>query len=254
MKSRPGSSTKRKAGKSRGAKRQGGAKPASAKARIAPDEITQAKSVPPIVGIGASAGGLEAFTQLLRALPQDTGMAFVLVQHLDASHESMLVKLLSGVTQMAVAEVKHGMQAQPNHMYVIPPNADIIMVNGALQLIRREAPAGRHMPIDHFFRSLAQDQGARAIGVVLSGTAADGTLGLKAIKAEGGITFAQEPDSAKYDGMPRSAISASCVDFVLPPDRIATELLRISRHPYVELASQEEGPPLRPRESSDFCV
>ena len=244
MKSRPGSSTKRKAGKSRGAKRQGGAKPASAKARIAPDEITQAKSVPPIVGIGASAGGLEAFTQLLRALPQDTGMAFVLVQHLDASHESMLVKLLSGVTQMAVAEVKHGMQAQPNHMYVIPPNADIIMVNGALQLIRREAPAGRHMPIDHFFRSLAQDQGARAIGVVLSGTAADGTLGLKAIKAEGGITFAQEPDSAKYDGMPRSAISASCVDFVLPPDRIATELLRISRHPYVELASQEEGPPL----------
>ena len=208
--------------------------------------------------IGASAGGLEAFTQLLRALPSDTGMAFVLVQHLDARHESMLTTLLSGVTPMAVAEVKHGVQAQPNHMYVIPPNADITIVNGILQLVRRGAPAGRHMPIDHFFRSLAQDQGARAIGVVLSGTAADGTLGLKAIKAEGGITFAQEPGSAKYDGMPRSAISAGCVDFVLPPDRIAVELLRMSRHPYVDLATQ--GARFFPQasrhlwESSGFCA
>ena len=243
MKPRSGRSPKPKGGTSGGAKRQSRAKPeAKAKVFAAKQEVPQTKSIPPIVGIGASAGGLEAFTQLLRALPSDTGMAFVLVQHLDARHESMLTTLLSGVTPMAVAEVKHGVQAQPNHMYVIPPNADITIVNGILQLVRREAPAGRHMPIDHFFRSLAQDQGARAIGVVLSGTAADGTLGLKAIKAEGGITFAQEPGSAKYDGMPRSAISAGCVDFVLPPDRIAVELLRMSRHPYVDLATQEEGP------------
>ena len=257
MKLRSGSSTKRKAGKSSGAKRRDserGAKPqVSTTPGAAADEIRQAQGVPPIVGIGASAGGLEAFTQLLRALPQDTGMAFVLVQHLEARHESMLTKLLAGVTPMSVAEVRQGMQVQPNHMYVIPPNADITVANGVLQLIRREAPAGRHMPIDHFFRSLAEDQGGRAIGVILSGTAADGTLGLKAIKAEGGITFAQEPESAKYDGMPRSAIAAGCVDFVLPPERIAKELSRMSRHPYVELALQQEEGPLLPAGEEAFA-
>ena len=213
MKPRSGSSTKRK----------------TAKARVAVEAIP-----PPIVGIGASAGGLEAFNELLRALPPDTGMAFVLVQHLEARHESMLAKLLAGVTRMVVAEVKQGKRAQPDHVYVIPPNADIAIRNGVLQLMRREAPAGRHMPIDHFFQSLAKDQGARAIGVVLSGTAADGTLGLKAIKAEGGITFAQEPGSAKYDGMPRSAIAAGCVDFILSPEGIAMELSGIARRPYAE--------------------
>ena len=136
------------------------------------------KSIPPIVGIGASAGGLEAYTQLLRALPQDTGMAFVLVQHLEARHESMLTKLLAGVTPMPVDEARQGMRPRPNHLYVIPPNADMTISAGILQLIRRKAPAGRHLPIDHFFRSLAEDQGARTIGVILSGTASDGTLGI----------------------------------------------------------------------------
>jgi two-component system CheB/CheR fusion protein len=207
-------------------------------------DAPQTRSAPPVVGIGASAGGLEAVSQLLRALPLDTGMAFVLVQHLEARHESVLAKLLSGVTRMGIFEAKNAMPVQPNRMYVIPPNSDISIAGGVLRLDRRKAPAGRHMPIDHFFRSLAEDQGARAIGVILSGTASDGTLGLKSIKAEGGITFAQEPESAKYGGMPQSAIAAGCVDIVLTPERIARELSQISRHPYVGLAPQQDAVPL----------
>ena len=189
-----------------------------------------------IVGIGASAGGLEAFTQLLRALPPNTGMAFVFVQHLEARHESMLTKILATATEMPVTEVAQGAVVEPNHVYVIPPNGDIRVAGGVLQLSRRKAPNGRHLPVDALFKSLAEDQGARAVGVILSGTASDGTLGLRAIKVEGGVTFAQDPDTAKFDGMPTSAISAGCVDFVLPPERIATELAQIGRHPYVGMA------------------
>ncbi|HTR37922.1 MAG TPA: chemotaxis protein CheB [Bryobacteraceae bacterium] len=189
-----------------------------------------------IVGIGASAGGLEAFIQLLRALPPNTGMAFVFVQHLEARHESMLTKILATATEMPIAEVVQGTVVEPNHVYVIPPNADIRVAGGVLQVARRKASVGRHLPVDLLFRSLAEDQGARAIGVILSGTASDGTLGLRAIKVEGGVTFAQDPDTAKFDGMPTSAISAGCVDFVLPPERIAVELAQIGRHPYVGLA------------------
>jgi two-component system CheB/CheR fusion protein len=192
----------------------------------APRNASQIGKTIPIVGIGASAGGLEAFTQLLRALPPDTGMAFVFVQHLEARHESMLTKLLAKSTEMPIAEVEQGMLVQPNHVYVIPPNADIDVMNGALNLVVRKDRAGRHMPIDSFFQSLAEHRGARAIGVILSGTASDGTLGLKAIKAQGGITFAQEPESAKYDGMPRSAIAAGCIDFVLPPEGVARHFRR----------------------------
>jgi PAS domain S-box-containing protein len=205
-----------------------------------------------IVGIGASAGGLEAFTQLLQALPPDTGMAFVFVQHLEARHESMLSKLLSTSTEMPIAEVKQGNRAEPNHVYVIPPNADIRIAKGILQVMRRRAPKGHHLPIDHFFRTLAADQGARAIGIILSGTASDGTLGLRAIKVEGGITFAQEPDTAKFDGMPTNAITAGCVDFILPPERIAAELARISRHPYVGLSRFGEVLPALPAREDDW--
>lgn len=191
----------------------------------------------PVVGVGASAGGLEAFTQLLKSLPVNTGMAFVLVQHLDPKHESRLTELLARATQMPVAEVKNGMLVKPDHVYVIPSNADMAILHGALQLLpRREnrpGDHGQHLPIDFFFRSLAADQQSQAIGIVLSGTASDGALGLKAIKAEGGVTFAQEEKSAKYDGMPRAAIAAGAVDFIQPPDRIAQELARIGRHPYV---------------------
>jgi len=205
-----------------------------------------------IVGIGASAGGLEAITQLLRALSPDTGMAFVYVQHLEARHESMLTRLLAGATTMPIDEVRQGARVEPNHVYVIPPDTDIRVSGGVLQAVRRKAPREHHLPIDDFLRSLAEDQGARAIGVILSGTASDGTLGLKAIKVEGGITFAQEPETAKFDGMPTNAIAAGCVDFVLPPARIAAEISRIARHPYVGMAQFGDALPALPARDDDW--
>ena len=186
----------------------------------------------PVVSVGASAGGLEAFLQLLQALPADTGMAFVLVQHLAPAHPSALAEILSRSTQMAVREVQDEPIVQPNHVYVIPPDRSMIIVRGTLQLLPREL--GLHRPVDQFFRALAEDSRHQAIAVVLSGTATDGTLGLEAIKAEGGITFAQDA-TAQHEGMPLSAIASGCVDFVLPPDEIAREIVRISRHPYFPL-------------------
>ena len=177
-------------------------------------------SSPAIVGIGASAGGLEAFTELLSHLPDDTGMAFVLIQHLDPSHESHLTELLSKASRMPVSELKDETRAEPNHVYVMPPRSNLGIADGVLLTPARPA-SGRNMPIDAFLRSLAADRGGRAIGVVLSGTASDGTLGLQAIKAAGGATFAQEVRTAKFDSMPRSAIAAGVVDFVLPPAGIA---------------------------------
>jgi two-component system CheB/CheR fusion protein len=178
----------------------------------------------PIVGIGASAGGLEAITKLLKALPADTGMGVVVVQHLAPRHESALTEILSRATRMPVTEVKDGMLVEPDHVYVIPPDTNMAILHGRLNLMPRIQVEGQHMPIDYFMRALAQDQGVSAIGVILSGTASDGSQGLAAIKGEGGITFAQDPQSAKYDGMPRSAIAAGVVDFILPPEGIAREL------------------------------
>jgi two-component system CheB/CheR fusion protein len=183
-----------------------------------------------VVGIGASAGGLEAFEQLLRALPNDTGLAFVLIQHLAPKHESMLSELLGKATRMPVVEVTQGMRVQANHVYVIPPNADMSIVDGVLHLSPLSAERALRMPIDSFLRSLADSYQGRAIGVILSGTASDGTLGSQAIKAMGGVTFAQDEESAKYSAMPRSAIAAGNVDFVLPPEAIARELKRIAAH------------------------
>ncbi len=205
-----------------------------------PAIVPESTEIPPIVGIGASAGGHEAFTQLLHALPPNPGLAFVLVQHLNPHHESILAKLLSRATPMPVTEVKKSTRVQSDHVYVIGPNDNLILKQGVLYPEICRAAAGGHKPIDHFFRSLAEDQGARAIGVVLSGTASDGTLGLKAIKSKGGITFAQKPESALYDGMPRSAIAAGCVDLVLTPDRTATELMRLSGQGYLEIPKAEE--------------
>ncbi len=186
----------------------------------------------PIVGVGASAGGLEAFTQMLEGLPADTGMGFVFVQHLDPDHESALTQILSRVTSLPVSEITNGERVLPDHIYVIPPNAGLSISKGILKLEPRKSTRLPQRPIDSFFESLAQDRRERAIGVVLSGTANDGTLGLEAIKAEAGITFAQD-DSAKYDGMPRSAVAAGCVDFILSPVEIAKELARIAQHPLV---------------------
>jgi two-component system CheB/CheR fusion protein len=195
----------------------------------------------PIVGVGASAGGLEAFRQLLGALPTDTGMAFVLVQHLDPYHESILAELLSEATLIEVSEVKGDVRVEPNRVYVIPPSKGLILVDGLLRLVPRSPAGSAHMPIDSFLRTLADVQGSRAIGVILSGMGSDGTLGLQAIKGAGGIAFAQEPASAKNDDMPRSAIAAGGVDFILTPREIAHELTRLGRHPYLTLG--EQAPP-----------
>ncbi|HUX89931.1 MAG TPA: chemotaxis protein CheB [Gallionellaceae bacterium] len=188
----------------------------------------------PVVGIGASAGGLNAYSKLLKALPIDTGMAFVLVQHLDPKHASMLPELLGRTTLMPVIEIKDGMHVEPNSVYVMPPNYSLAILHGRLHLMPRPDAQGKHLPIDDFLRTLADDLQSNAIGVILSGTASDGTFGLRAIKAEGGITFAQSEASCEYDGMPHSAIVAGHVDFILPPEEIALELSRIAKHPYLQ--------------------
>ena len=160
-------------------------------------------------------------------------MGFVLVQHLAPRAHSMLPEILAKVTRMPVAEVQDGMRVEPNRIYVTPPDITMSLEQGVLHLAARIEPRGVHRPIDDFLRSLAQDQGSRAIGVILSGTASDGVLGLQAIKAEGGITFAQEVATAKYAGMPESAIAAGHVDFVLSPEKIARQLARLAHHPFV---------------------
>ena len=187
----------------------------------------------PVVGIGASAGGLEAFSELLRNLPEKTGMAYVLVQHLDPKHTSGLPEILARTTKLPVTEVTQNEKLQPDHVYVIPANTNLLIKEGSLQLGPRVLVHGQHMPIDNFLRSLAERIGQRAIGVVLSGTASDGTEGCRAIKTAGGLTFAQNEESAKYDGMPRSAVDAGVIDFILTPKDIARELGGISQHPYV---------------------
>ncbi len=209
-------------------------RPAPARAH-APAREPQATATEdfPVVGVGASAGGLEAFSQLLSQLPPKTGMAFVLVQHLDPTHTSALEEILSRTTRIPVREVTDGLRVERDHVYVIPANADMVITDGALQLARRTAARGMHKPIDAFFQSLASARGDRAIGVILSGTASDGAGGCQYIKGTGGITFAQDPSTAKYDSMPQSAIAAGCIDFVMAPAAIAEELVRIGKHPYI---------------------
>jgi two-component system CheB/CheR fusion protein len=197
----------------------------------------------PIVGVGASAGGLEAFTHLLQNLPTNTGMGFVLVQHLDPAHDSALTQLLSRATSLPVHEVTNKLRVQPNHVYIIPPNTCMSIARGVLKLrARQEQGRTPHHSIDFFLESLAQDQHERAIGIILSGTASDGTLGLEAIKAEDGITFVQD-ESAKYDSMPRSAVAAGCVDFVLSPENIAKELARIAKHQHAGIQTPDARTP-----------
>jgi two-component system CheB/CheR fusion protein len=170
----------------------------------------------PIVGIGASAGGLAAFEAFFSGMPADTdpGMAFVLVQHLAPDHKSILTELVKRYTRMKVFEVADGMAFRPNCAYITPPSRDMALLNGTLQLLEPSAPRGHRLPIDFFFRSLAQDQRERAIGIVLSGTGSDGTHGVRAIKGEGGMAMAQNPKSTEYDGMPTSAIATGLVDYV----------------------------------------
>ena len=188
----------------------------------------------PIVGIGASAGGLAAFEAFFSGMPANTdpGMAFVLVQHLDPSHKSILTDLIRRYTRMQVFEVEDGMVVMPNRVYVIPPNHDMAFLNGALQLMEPSAPHGQRLPINFFFRSLARDQHKRAICIVLSGTGSDGTLGVRAIKGEGGMVMAQNPGSVEYDGMPRSAIATGLVDYELPPAEMPAQLIAYVAHAF----------------------
>ncbi|MEI7636635.1 MAG: chemotaxis protein CheB [Syntrophus sp. (in: bacteria)] len=197
----------------------------------------------PIVGIGASAGGLAAFEAFFSGMPADTdpGMAFVLVQHLAPDHKSILTDLIRRYTRMQVSEVQDGMAVQPNCAYIIPPNRDMAFLNGTLQLLEPSAPRGQRLPIDFFFRSLAQDQHERAICIVLSGTGSDGTLGIRAIKGEGGMVMAQNPASTEYDGMPRSAIATGLVDYELPPAEMPAQLIAYVAHAF--------GKPPRPATS-----
>jgi two-component system, chemotaxis family, CheB/CheR fusion protein len=214
-------------------------------------KTTAATSSFPVVAVGASAGGLEAFSQFLRAIPNNTGMAFVFIQHLDPKHHSMLSELLAKTANMPVLEAADGTSVKPNQVYVIPPNVNMEIKRLRLKLTPRAATPGLHTPIDFFMRSLAEERNSRSIGVVLSGTASDGTRGLAAIKAEGGITFAQDEKSAKYPGMPHSAVASGCVDFTLPPDKIARELARVSGHPYLNGSEPHADSPVTSSKRSD---
>ncbi len=187
----------------------------------------------PIVGIAASAGGLEAFIQLLTYLPIDTGMAFVLIQHLAPNHKSLLAEILAKKTQMPVSEVIDGVVVEPNHVYIIPPNTKMILAQGMLRLAVREKVEGKYMPGDAFFTSLAAERGNKAIAVILSGGDGDGSLALTAIKTAGGVTFAQGEGTAKYNSMPNTAVATGNVDFILPPQKIAEQLANLSRHPFI---------------------
>lgn len=182
----------------------------------------------PVVGIGASAGGLATFETFFSSMPEDIdpGMAFVLVQHLAPDHKSILTEIIQGYTHMQVFEAEDGMAVRPNCVYIIPPNRDMAFLSGTLQLLEPSEPRGHRLPIDFFFRSLAQDQRERAICVVLSGTGSDGTLGVRAIKGEGGMVIVQDPNSTEHDGMPRSAIATGMVDYVLPVAEMPGQLMK----------------------------
>jgi two-component system CheB/CheR fusion protein len=209
------------------------------------EPATEISSSYPIVGIGASAGGLEALEAFFKAMPDDAGVAIVLVVHLDPSHVSILPELLQKHTKMPVCQVQDGMDVQRDHVYVIPPNKDLSILHGRLSLMDLVHPRGANLPIDSFLRALAQDQHGNAVCVILSGTGTDGTLGVSAIKGEAGMVMVQDEESAKYEGMPRSAIGTGLVDYVLPPDKMPDQLIKYTRH-----ETQKIGPGTTPVEGA----
>lgn len=190
--------------------------------------MTKLTSIFPIVGVGASAGGLNSFKKFLGSITVDSGMAYVLLQHLDPSHESLLPEILSRFTEIPVQEITDNVELKQNHVYVLPENKVLTVVDHSLKLTPRNSEI-TNLPIDFFFDSLAKVHKTLAVGVILSGTAHDGTHGLKSIKEYGGITFAEDPQTASWEGMPQSAISAGVVDFILPSDAIIKKLLEINK-------------------------
>src|SRR5271169_505612 len=180
----------------------------------------------PVVGIGASAGGLEAIEQLFKSMPENSGVAFVIVQHLDPTGHSLMPEIMARFTKMPINVATQGVVIKPNSIYLMPANRDIEIHEGSLVLKEITRPSGLGLPVDLFLRSLAKEKGPNAIGIILSGTGSDGTLGIKAIKSELGTVFAQEPTSAKYDGMPRGAIDTGLVDFILKPEDMPQKLIQ----------------------------
>jgi len=195
----------------------------------------------PIVGLGASAGGLEALEKFLSHVPPDCGIAFIVVTHLHPGHVSLLPELLGKCTRMPVRQAEDGLVVEPNTVYMSLPDGYLAMLHGTLHLMEPDEAGLLRLPIDYFFRSLAEDQKEKAVGIVLSGTGTDGTLGLKAIKGAAGMTMAQAPDSAKYSGMPASAIGAGLVDYILPVERLPQQLLAFTRGPYLAATGPEFG-------------
>lgn len=183
----------------------------------------------PVVGLGASAGGLEAFEQFFRHLTPDSGMAYVLISHLDPGHASMMTEILQRIAAIPIIEAKDGMVAEKDHAYIIPPNKNLAIFHGILQLSNPEAPRGQRMPIDFFLRSLAEDLAEKSICVILSGTGTDGTLGVRAIQGAGGVSFVQDPSTAKYDGMPNSAIQSGLATFSMPVERMPEEIMKYAK-------------------------
>jgi two-component system, chemotaxis family, CheB/CheR fusion protein len=209
-------------------------------ANLSDSKEEQSKQDFVVVGIGASAGGLNAIQKLLENLQENTGLAFIVIQHLASGQESMLPEILSRSTKMPVVKVTNGLCVEIDHVYVIPAGTVMTISDGILKL----KPKGESFkPIDEFFHSLATERKTQAIGIVLSGTGTDGTEGLKFIKAEDGITFAQDPKTAQYPDMPRSAIAAESAYFVLPPEQIAQEVSRIAKHPEIALRQIETKKP-----------
>jgi two-component system CheB/CheR fusion protein len=194
-----------------------------------------------VVGMGASAGGLEAFEKFFLSMSEDSGMAFILVPHLDPTHASIMPDLMQKYTKMKVIQIEDGITVQPNSVYIVPPNKDLAILHGTLQLIEPTGAHGLRMPIDYFFRCLAEDQREKAICVILSGMGTDGTFGLKAIKGELGMAMVQDPNSAKYDAMPRSAIQTGLVDYILPPEKMPEQLIG-----YTKYIAHEAGPGITP--------
>ncbi len=188
----------------------------------------------PIVGVGASAGGLEALEDFLAPMPVDTGMAFVIIQHLSPKHKSLMAEILQRITPMKVTQIEDAMRIEPNRVYLNVPDKETALFNSVFRLTDPASREGFRLPIDYFFRSLAEDHAEKAICVILSGTGSDGTLGLKAIKEKGGMSIAQEEHQAKYAGMPQSAIETGLVDLVLPTEKMSKELIAYVKHPYVK--------------------
>ncbi|MFC1841217.1 chemotaxis protein CheB [Thermodesulfobacteriota bacterium] len=188
----------------------------------------------PIVGIGASAGGLETLKAFFSIMPPDSNMAFVVIQHLSPQHKSIMASLVDKHTLMNVCQIEDSVKIEPNHVYLNPPGKNVAIFNRRLHLLEPVKTGMINMPVDFFFRSLSEDLGEEAIGIILSGTASDGTMGIKAIKGEGGMVMVQQPETAKYNGMPKSAIETGLVDFIIPVEKMPETLIRYVQHPFLE--------------------